>query len=76
MFSVSSVGGCVPAMQRIAKRARRPEEAKNATHRAVFRVHRQRCAVLVMLQHHGVPRALPDELVRLSYGYHMSDLDH
>ena len=30
--------------------------------------------MLVMLQHHGAPRALPDELGRLSYGYHMSDL--
>ncbi len=64
----------MPAMQRIAKRVRRPEEAKNATRRAVFRAHRRRCAALVMLQHPGAPRALPDELGRLSYGYHMSDL--
>ncbi len=62
--------------ERIVEGLRRPEKPGYGTRRAASRAHRLRCIPLVMRQHHGAGRALPGELGKPSYGYHMLDFIH
>lgn len=73
-FQSASAGGFAPAMLRIVKRARRTEEAGNATLRAVLRAHRPRCAPLAMpgIEARHAPcrvnsRVRPMDTIRLIY---------
>ena len=49
--------GGVPPISNAGGAPATPEGAGKATRRAAFRAPRRRCAALVMLQHHGAPRA-------------------